>query len=174
MKLKKNMDSSAEDSFKQQKALKNNFSSNNKTACENQSQLPNVAESFETISQNFQNNTSWNGWKPWGGVVTSFLSTATEGVTSLTTHVSQVLESSIGIPEPEELVKINQKLEEKEKSSEFEKLNENKTQEKREEKPSTLIGIVSGVTTIGNKVIAGGLDTLEGIGKKNYEYFTGK
>lgn len=51
---------------------------------------------------------SW-GWKNWGGVV-SFLSNATEGVSTLTSQVSQgfcnVLENSIGVPDPEEMARI--------------------------------------------------------------------
>ncbi|XP_055382841.1 protein FAM114A2 [Condylostylus longicornis] len=140
--------------------------SNNKLANDAKLEPCKNNQNFKNNAQDSQNNDSWNGWKPWGGVVTSLLSTATEGVTSLTTHVSQVLENSIGIPEPEELVKINQKLEEQQLCSDTEKSSDVSSEDKKEERQSTLIGLVSGVTTIGNKVITGGLDTLEGIGKK--------
>lgn len=80
--------------------------------------------------ENFQNVTdklsagdrpqsSWGSWGNWG--VSSILSTATLGVSTLTNSVSQgittVLESGIGIPDPEELARIDKIEKEKRKSS---------------------------------------------------------
>ena len=52
-------------------------------------------------------NGSWGGWSGWG--VSSLLSTATAGVSTLTSHVSQglsMLEETIGVPDPVDLVEI--------------------------------------------------------------------
>lgn len=49
----------------------------------------------------------WGSWGGWG--VTSLLSTATESVSTFSSHVTSgfttVLESSLGVPDPEELAK---------------------------------------------------------------------
>ncbi|XP_066145431.1 protein FAM114A2 [Euwallacea fornicatus] len=101
---------------------------------------------------------TWSGWS-----VSSLLSTATQSVSSLTNQVSQglstVLECSMGIPQPEELAKINSKITEKPQ-----KLDEDTL-------PSTfgLESLVKFVESTGSKVITGGLDTLEAIGKKTVE-----
>lgn len=100
--------------------------------------------------------TSWGGWGGWG--VTSLLNTATQSVTTLTSQVSQVLESRIGIPQPEELAKMNTQL---------------KTDSQPEDSSSLgtfgLGSLVKFVESTGTKVISGGLDTLEAIGKKTVE-----
>lgn len=89
------------------------------------------------------NNSGWGGWGNWG--VSSILSTATQ----LTSNVSKGLSTVIGVPDPEELARINKKEEELLK-------------EVAPEDPSnsSLFGFgnfVSGVTkiveTTGNKVI---------------------
>ncbi|KAL1509066.1 hypothetical protein ABEB36_003864 [Hypothenemus hampei] len=107
-----------------------------------------------------QNESSWGNWG-WG--VSSLLNTAS----SLTNHVSQglttVIESSIGIPQPEELAKINKELSKQEPTEDKQK-NDNSVG------AFDLSNLVSGVSkfveTTGSKVITGGLDTLEAIGKK--------
>lgn len=104
---------------------------------------------------------SWGGWGGWG--VTSLLNSATQSVTTLTSQVSQVLESSIGIPQPEELAKINAQQEQV------------KTETGSQPEDSSPLGtfglgsIVKFVESTGTKVISGGLDTLEAIGKKTVE-----
>ncbi|KAF5304564.1 hypothetical protein FQA39_LY09615 [Lamprigera yunnana] len=111
----------------------------------------------------------WIGWGNWGGV-TALLSTATAGVTTITNHVSQglstVLETGIGAPDPEELARINSR-------------ENTQIEEPVPESSNLSFGLsnfVSGVShitklveTTGNKVISGGLDTLETIGKKTME-----
>lgn len=117
----------------------------------------------------------WGGWGNWD--LSSVLSTATASVSTISSRVtlglSTVLESSIGVPDPEELAKQYTKENKQEDSL-------NKLDEPTNE-ASTGIGIdlgnfVSGVSHItkfvektGSKVIAGGLDTLETIGKKTME-----
>lgn len=127
---------------------------------------------------------SWGGWGGWG--VTSILSTATQGVSTLTSQVSQglstVIESSMGVPDPEELARINQQ-------EFYEQLNDNeRTAVSENNNPSLSFGLgnlVSGVSqitrmpgvsqitkiveTTGTKVINSGLVTLETIGKKTAE-----
>lgn len=126
-----------------------------------------------------QDSTS-SGWGSWGGWgLSSIISTATAGVSTLTSQVTQgistVLENSIDFPHPEELAKQDVK-EEKQRETTPEE-----PSEKPEESPTLGLGfdlgnLVSGVSHItkfvektGTKVIAGGLDTLETIGKKTME-----
>ncbi|CAH2087850.1 unnamed protein product [Euphydryas editha] len=120
-----------------------------------------------------------DGWG-WGWGVDSILSTATAGISTLTTQVSQgistVLETGIGAPDPEELAKKSVKTHESNPNS-----TESKPTESEEKKfePSVndssfqfgnlLSGVTKFVESTGTKVIAGGLDTLETIGKKTME-----
>lgn len=115
---------------------------------------------------------TWGGWGNWG--VSSLLSTATQITSNVSKGLTNVLESGIGVPDPEELARMNK--------IEREKLRET-VEEKEETESSTntslsfgLGNLVSGVTQItkivestGNKVITSGLDTLETIGKKTME-----
>lgn len=59
-------------------------------------------------------NDSWSSWGSWG--MSSLLNTATAGVSTLSTHVSQglsILEETMGIPEPEVFIKELTPTEEK-------------------------------------------------------------
>lgn len=95
--------------------------------------------------------TNW-GWTPWGGMV-QLISTATS-------HVSQAIESGIGVPNPEEIARLQH--EESLKNRE-----QGAVPDIRKDDKSMLLGnLMSGVSQIGNRVISGGLDTLEGIGKR--------
>ncbi|XP_026490350.2 protein FAM114A2 [Vanessa tameamea] len=119
------------------------------------------------------------GWG-WGWGVDSLLSTATAGISNLTTQVSQgistVLETGIGAPDPEELARISVKNNDsKPKSAESEEIEntEAKSDQNVNDGAFQFGSLFSGVTkfveTTGTKVIAGGLDTLETIGKKTME-----
>ncbi|XP_056630644.1 protein FAM114A2 [Diorhabda sublineata] len=129
-------------------------------------------EEVQPQKQDQYTEPSWSNWGNWGGM-TSIITTATQGVSTLTQSLSTVIESSMGIPDPKELAKID-----KEK--------ECIVQEEEEEEVSNvsnvgfgfgnLSNLVSGVSHItkfventGSKVITGGLDTLETIGKKTME-----
>uniref|UniRef100_A0A1Q3FDZ1 Protein FAM114A2 n=1 Tax=Culex tarsalis TaxID=7177 RepID=A0A1Q3FDZ1_CULTA len=107
---------------------------------------------------------SWSGWKPsWGGAAVSFLSSASKSVASITTNITQVIESGIGVPTPEEMAKRQAEEQAKLKADGY------VPEGDAEPTPGDRFGfdqIVSGVTQISSKVISGGLDTLEGIGKK--------
>lgn len=114
----------------------------------------------------------------------SLLSTASTNVASFTSHVS----SAIGIPDPEKFAQQQQqdpdKCETSSQNSDDSKCSsgnnstkakpapDNKHQSSHQQQPpseETLLNLgsfVSNVTSISNRVIAGGLDTLEGIGKK--------
>lgn len=108
-----------------------------------------------------------SSWTPWSGVV-SLLSTASDGVASFTSHVSSVIESNIGVPDPAEIVQ-QQRAEKQSKSLETptpDAGDDARTDEEAKEKLISLGSLVSNVTQISNRVISGGLDTLEGIGKK--------
>lgn len=107
-------------------------------------------------------------WSPWTGMV-SFLSSASVGVASFTSQVSSVIESNIGIPNPEEFASQQGKspVNADEVKEPLEAaLSEEANKQKNDEKLLTLGSFVSNVTSISNRVITGGLDTLEGIGKK--------
>lgn len=115
-------------------------------------------------------NSGWGGWGNWGGVST-LISTAQMGVSTLTQGLSTVLETGMGVPDPEELARFDREP------------NSNDTTsgniQKEEERPGAVFGLgnfVSGVThitkfveTTGTKVLTGGLDTLEMIGKKTVQ-----
>ncbi|CAF4762299.1 unnamed protein product [Pieris macdunnoughi] len=111
-----------------------------------------------------------DGWG-WGWGVDSLLSSATAGISTITSQVSQgistVLETGIGAPNPEELARIT-----KEKA----KIAETEVSEEKQEVTDTtfqfgslLSGVTKFVENTGTKVISGGLDTLEVIGKKTME-----
>lgn len=107
---------------------------------------------------------SWSSWKPsWGGAAVSFLSSASKSVASITTNITQVIESGIGVPTPEEMAKRQAEEQAKLKADGY------VPEGDVDQSPGDRFGfdqIVSGVTQISSKVISGGLDTLEGIGKK--------
>ncbi|XP_050088643.1 protein FAM114A2 [Anopheles aquasalis] len=111
---------------------------------------------------------SWGGWKPsWGGAAVSFLSSASKSVASITTNITQVIESGIGVPNPEDLARRQAEEEAKLRADGY--LPEEKPSEERPNQTEDRFRfdqLVSGVTQISSKVITGGLDTLEGIGKK--------
>uniref|UniRef100_A0A182PTB8 Protein FAM114A2 n=1 Tax=Anopheles epiroticus TaxID=199890 RepID=A0A182PTB8_9DIPT len=115
---------------------------------------------------------SWGSWKPsWGGAAVSFLSNASKSVASITTNITQVIESGIGVPNPEELARRQAETEAKLKAEGYiREENEPNEGTQPSERPSDdrfgFDQLVSGVTQISSKVISGGLDTLEGIGKK--------
>lgn len=121
--------------------------------------------SMGTSEPSRSTTTSW-----WGGL-SSFVSTATESVATLTSHVSHglstVIETGMGVPDPVELARQDRQQE-----SNIRKLEQSQSAATPTEAtntkagPSSLGNFVSGVTQISNKVITGGLDTLEGIGKK--------
>ncbi|XP_055679213.1 protein FAM114A2 [Lutzomyia longipalpis] len=123
-----------------------------------------VTNVLDRLSKDTAKTQSW-GWKPWGGFST-LLSTATEGVANLTHGISSVIESGIGVPDPAELAKAQR--EEAAKRGEGDAADEKTVTPVSESSERSLkFGhIVSGVQQIGTKVISGGLDTLEGIGKK--------
>ncbi|KAH8346937.1 hypothetical protein KR059_003200 [Drosophila kikkawai] len=117
-------------------------------------------------------NTS-SSWGLWGGKLSSVLSTATEGLGTITTQVNQGLNQIIGVPDPEELARINaaeQQAAAKElpvEGTHREKTPagtpEETTEAEGEASPAFGLGFV---TNLGTKVLNTGLDTLEGIGKK--------
>lgn len=141
---------------------------------------PQLEQNILQNKQNQNTNDSWSSWGNWG--VTSLLSSATQSVSTITNQVSQglsiVLENGMGIPSPEELAKINHKEVET-----YEKLQDHSesTETDLQEHPKGFVfgnlgNLVSGVSNItkfvestSTKVISGGLETLETIGKKTME-----
>lgn len=109
----------------------------------------------------------WGGG--WGSSAFSMLSSASKSVASITTQVSQsittVIDQNFNIPNPEEMAKFH--LEEKNLNTNSSPDEPPKKMIERDESTSSkLDSLMSGVTHISNKVLSGGLDTLEGIGKK--------
>lgn len=107
-----------------------------------------------------------SSWRSWGAF--SVISNASKHVASITTQVSQSITTAIdsmNIPEPEEMAKLHA---EQKKSAAAEDLSsgDDKSSEKSDDSRFKLDSLLSGVTQISSKVVAGGLDTLEGIGKK--------
>lgn len=107
-----------------------------------------------------------SSWRSWGAF--SVISNASKTVASITTQVSQSiidLGQSINIPDPEEMAKIQA---EEKKRKQAEKPEEGSSNEEKTTDDSrfNLDNLLSGVTQISSKVVSGGLDTLEGIGKK--------
>ncbi|XP_053616423.1 protein FAM114A2 [Plodia interpunctella] len=115
-----------------------------------------------------------SGWG-WGWGVDSLLNTASAGITTITSQVSQgistVLETGIGAPDPEELARRNLK-EGDCKSTTVEEVKES-SNDSAADVAFPFGNLISGVTKFventGTKVISGGLDTLETIGKKTME-----
>lgn len=136
--------------------------------------LPIPANPLDRLTSSNDSTSNW-GWKQWGGVK-NLLSTATDGVASITSHVSSVIESGIGVPDPAEMARIQQQERQKRlqeqpaaasSSADGERPVKETSNPRRGDDASLFLGhFVSGVTNISNRVITGGLDTLEGIGKK--------
>ncbi|TGZ45968.1 protein FAM114A2 isoform X1 [Temnothorax longispinosus] len=119
---------------------------------------------------------SWGTWGNWG--VSSLINTATASVSTLTSHVSQgltLLEGSIGAQDPSDPTEL-------EKMKQDAVAATDDAQPEIQEQESRLYGsfgfgnLMSGVSSItklvestGSKVMTGGLDTLEAIGKKTME-----
>lgn len=133
-------------------------------------------------SEKEANAKPWPSWTRWD--VSRLLSTATQSVSTLTSQVSQgftnVLEVGIGVPNPELMARIN--AAEENESLEQAEVEQQEPVDDEEQQPQRagmsfgLGNLVSGVSqitkiveTTGNKVILGGLDTLETIGKKTME-----
>ncbi|XP_017847584.1 protein NOXP20 [Drosophila busckii] len=107
-----------------------------------------------------------SGWGLWGSKLSSVLSTATEGLGNITTQVNQGLNQIIGVPDPEELARMNA-AEAAAKEISTEKTEVEETEQEQEPESASGAAFNLGiVTTLGSKVLNTGLDTLEGIGKK--------
>ncbi|XP_068156175.1 protein FAM114A2 [Drosophila tropicalis] len=118
------------------------------------------------VSTASSSTSSWGGL--WGGKLSSVLSTATEGLGTLGNQVNQGLNQIIGVPQPEELAKINveeQKQKVEQDTSEMAAEESNSNQLNENEESAQAFGL-DFVTNLGSKVLNTGLDTLEGIGKK--------
>uniref|UniRef100_A0A8D9F0R2 Protein FAM114A2 n=1 Tax=Cacopsylla melanoneura TaxID=428564 RepID=A0A8D9F0R2_9HEMI len=120
---------------------------------------------------------SWGGWGGWGGVG-NILSTATSGVSTLTSQVSQGITTALGAPDPAELAKqLNQveqhNAEQQTAQSTIPEPSTTQSASTATESASTGLFSLSQLTrlveTTGSKVISGGLDTLENLGKKTME-----
>ncbi|XP_059061088.1 protein FAM114A2 [Achroia grisella] len=139
-----------------------------------------IKEVTDRLAAASTKSTAWG----WGWGVDSLISTATAGITTLTSQVSQgittVLETGIGAPDPEELARRNLKDTEVKATKTDEVAISDSSKEEVPESKSTnetafpafgslLSGVTRFVETTGTKVISGGLDTLETIGKKTME-----
>lgn len=158
------------------------------------------SERIENVLEKLENKNQWNWKSNWG---VSLLAHASKNVASYTAQVSQnltnVLETGIVVPQPEDMAKIvqqeqfrqrqlseqsvnkfdsiNEYLDDKStnssveptdrsRKSSVESISDNDCGKRRSTAFVPLKNLVSGVTQISSKVITGGLDKLEGIGKK--------
>lgn len=171
VKINPNNNNSLRDTMKTVEETKEDFN-------KNKGILADLRKTENTVSTTQKPTSGWGGL--FGGVVSSVLSTASEGIGNITSTVSQGLNQVIGVPDPEELARmqaaettnLQNELKEhsgKDKDDEQTVINDNQqhsVQEQQGGTPAFGLNIVSGVTTFGTKVLNTGLDTLEGIGKK--------
>lgn len=96
------------------------------------------------------------------------ISSASKSVANVTTKMTQTLSTaieSINIPEPEEMAKRHVDH----KSIDHNEVTESNTKVRKEQEEGSVFkldSLLSNVSLISSKVVTGGLDTLEGIGKK--------
>ncbi|XP_060850151.1 protein FAM114A2 isoform X2 [Rhopalosiphum padi] len=139
---------------------------NNDNSSNSGSQVSEIEQN--EIKQTSTQTSGWGGWSS-GWSVNSLLSTAS----ILTNQVSQGLTNVIGAPAPEQLASVD-------KDEEIKDLKETNVNDEITEKPSESIldanyflsnvsQITKIVETTGSKIISGGLDTLETVGKKTLE-----
>ncbi|KAG5674721.1 hypothetical protein PVAND_004673 [Polypedilum vanderplanki] len=115
----------------------------------------------EPIKSPASDDTQQSSWRSWSAF--GMLKSASQNVASLTTHVSQSISTaieSINIPDPEEMAKINANNEAKTSTEDESQKTPN------EESGFKLNSLLSNVSSISSKVVSGGLDTLEELGKK--------
>ncbi|XP_076176304.1 protein FAM114A2 isoform X2 [Ptiloglossa arizonensis] len=128
-----------------------------------------ILKKLSLAGQEVQKSSKGWGWGDWD--VSSLINTASAGVSTLTSHVSHgltLLEESIAVPEESTSTNIE--------SEENSVINDNKTEQSEEHSSFGFGNFISGVSSItklvestGSKVMTGGLDTLEAIGKKTME-----
>lgn len=108
-----------------------------------------------------------SSWRSWGAF--NVISNASKTVASITTQVSQSISTAIdsmNIPDPEEMAKLHAEQQKTAETPDSESVNEEKSSEKSDDSRFKLDSLLSNVSQISSKVVSGGLDTLEGIGKK--------
>jgi Protein of unknown function (DUF719) len=101
-----------------------------------------------------------SSWRSWGAF--SVISNASKHVASITTQVSQSIIDSMNIPEPEEMAKLHAE----QKKAAAETPEDDKSSQKSDDSRFKFDNLLSGVSQISSNIVSGGLDTLEGIGKK--------
>ncbi|CAK9813169.1 Protein FAM114A2 [Anthophora plagiata] len=127
-----------------------------------------VLKKLSLTEQETDNSSMGWSWTNWG--VSSLINTASAGVSTLTSHVSHgltLLEESMAIPD--EFKSITNEEEDL-------TIKEDKQEQSKEQSSFGFGNLISGVSSItklvestGSKVMSGGLDTLEAIGKKTME-----
>ena len=130
-----------------------------------------ILKRLSLAGEEAQSSSGGWGWGTWG--VNSLINTASAGVSTLTSHVSHgltLLEESIAVSEEPKVTETE--------GEENSVSNDDKPEESPEEQQSffgfgNFISGVSSITKLvestGSKVMTGGLDTLEAIGKKTME-----
>ncbi|XP_044018131.1 protein FAM114A2 isoform X2 [Aphidius gifuensis] len=126
-----------------------------------------------TTTPDDSSSSGWGSWGSWG--VNSLINTASIGVSTISSHVSHgltLLEETMNVPESEDVEKPIEQLSEK-------KMTEDKVETTSQDGQASSFGFenfmygVSSITKLvestGSKVINGGLETLETIGKKTME-----
>ncbi|KOC61150.1 Protein FAM114A2 [Habropoda laboriosa] len=129
-----------------------------------------ILKRLSVAGQEAENSSMGWGWANWG--VSSLINTAGAGVSTLSSHVSHgltLLEESMAIPD--ECKSITNEKEEDDHI-----IKDDKQEQPKEQSSFGFGNLISGVSSItklvestGSKVMSGGLDTLEAIGKKTME-----
>ncbi|GJQ65404.1 hypothetical protein Trydic_g7514 [Trypoxylus dichotomus] len=155
--------------IKDEKSDENTWNNWDWEPLEPQMQLQNNQERVLSTQQTTEEKSNWGSWSSWG--LSSVLNTATSLTSQVSQGITNVLETGIGAPDPAELARINKMEKEKIKA-----IGTTTNEKEHLERPILGFGLgnlVQGVTklveTTSTKVISGGLDTLETIGKKTME-----
>lgn len=134
----------------------------------------NSQQEHKDVSDTASNNsasttTQGSSWRSWSAF--EMISSASKSVANVTTKVTQSLSTaieSINIPDPEQMAQM-QAEEKKSKIGEESPVHEESAEKSLQEEESSVFkldSLLSNVGLLGTKVVTGGLDTLEGIGKK--------
>ncbi|XP_073836622.1 protein FAM114A2 [Musca autumnalis] len=127
--------------------------------------------------QPIKTNETTGGGGGWGSLFGGVMSTVLNTATELTSTMTHGLDKVIGVPDPEEMARINASEEARRKAEQQKQqvtrhvTTENENEDERAVTPTKAVpvfglNLVNNVTSLGSKVLNTGLDTLEGIGKK--------
>lgn len=159
------------------KTTTNTKSLPNRTTISEQQRQDNNCNEQQQPAKTSNSNAGGAGGGGWGSLFGGVMSTVLNTATELTSTVTHGLDKVIGVPDPEEMARINASQEARLKAQQQQepdvKTNEKENDDDDERSltptkagPVFGLNLVNNVTSLGSKVLNTGLDTLEGIGKK--------